>query len=66
MNALTRNYPDITTMLAPEATVEQVRGDSYKHACGVLRVACVLFWVDVKQKKAVVQHHCHKKIETPW
>ncbi|CAN0490980.1 unnamed protein product [Ectocarpus sp. 12 AP-2014] len=28
MNALTRNYPDITTMLAPEATVEQVRGGS--------------------------------------
>lgn len=49
MNALTRNYPEMKTMLAPEATVEQVRGDAYKHACGQCS-ACVLFFVEVRQK----------------
>ncbi|CAN0421016.1 unnamed protein product, partial [Ectocarpus sp. 8 AP-2014] len=39
MNALTRNYPDMTTMLAPEATVEQVlRFHDEPHVDKILRL----------------------------
>ncbi|CAN0061847.1 unnamed protein product, partial [Ectocarpus sp. 13 AM-2016] len=39
MNALTRNYPDITTTLAPEATVEQVlRFHDQPHVDKILRL----------------------------
>lgn len=36
MNALTRNYPDMRTLLAPEATVEQVRCGGAAR-CGAMR-----------------------------